>query len=230
MRLGATSCVSPPEESFEFVEGFFAEFLGPFGFGAAEAVGELVQRALEVSAEERAEPVEDRAGVEGELERLLLAFGPAEEEPPVMVGVKPPGNETVFVPARVFGVLMSLEPARRPLTGFVVLGELLGAREIAAVGLVVVASAGAARSAGTRRRCWISLRLSASRPLRLAAQIGPPFPVGQRSRSGARYSLDHEVGCQILIEVGEYVGLHLVNDLCHRPGVREVVDKTGVDL
>lgn len=51
------------------------------------------------------------------------------------------------LPARVFGVLMSLEPAMATLAGFVVLGEVLGAREITAVGLVVVASAGAARSA-----------------------------------------------------------------------------------
>ncbi len=53
------------------------------------------------------------------------------------------------LPARVFGVLMSLEPGMATLAGFVVLGEVLGAREIAAVGLVVVASAGAARSAGS---------------------------------------------------------------------------------
>ena len=51
------------------------------------------------------------------------------------------------LPARVFGVLMSLEPGMAALAGFVVLGEVLGAREITAVGLVVVASAGAARSA-----------------------------------------------------------------------------------
>lgn len=52
------------------------------------------------------------------------------------------------LPARVFGVLMSLEPGMATLAGFVVLGEVLGAREIAAVCLVVLASAGAARSAG----------------------------------------------------------------------------------
>ena len=51
------------------------------------------------------------------------------------------------LPARVFGVLMSLEPAMAALAGFVVLGEVLGAREIVAIGLVVVASAGAARTA-----------------------------------------------------------------------------------
>ncbi len=51
------------------------------------------------------------------------------------------------LPARVFGVLMSLEPAMAALVGFVVLGEVLGEREIAAIALVVVASAGAARTA-----------------------------------------------------------------------------------
>ncbi|MEJ7790113.1 MAG: EamA family transporter, partial [Thermoleophilaceae bacterium] len=49
------------------------------------------------------------------------------------------------LPARVFGVLMSLEPGMAALAGFVVLGEVLGAREIVAIGLVAVASAGAAR-------------------------------------------------------------------------------------
>lgn len=51
------------------------------------------------------------------------------------------------LPAAVFGVLMSLEPAMAALAGFVVLGEVLDARELAAIGLVVVASAGAARGA-----------------------------------------------------------------------------------
>ena len=48
------------------------------------------------------------------------------------------------LPAAVFGVLMSLEPAVAVLAGFVVLGQDLGARELLAIGLVVVASAGAA--------------------------------------------------------------------------------------
>ena len=51
------------------------------------------------------------------------------------------------LPAGVFGVLMSMEPAMAALAGFVVLGEVLGARELVAIGLVVVASAGAARGA-----------------------------------------------------------------------------------
>ena len=48
------------------------------------------------------------------------------------------------LPAAVFGVLMSLEPAVAALAGLVVLGQDLGAREILAIGMVVVASAGAA--------------------------------------------------------------------------------------
>jgi inner membrane transporter RhtA len=47
------------------------------------------------------------------------------------------------LPARVFGVLMSLEPAVAALAGLVVLGQALGAREWVAIALVVVASAGA---------------------------------------------------------------------------------------
>jgi inner membrane transporter RhtA len=48
------------------------------------------------------------------------------------------------MPPRVFGVLMSLEPAVAALAGFVVLGEDLVARELVAILLVVAASAGAA--------------------------------------------------------------------------------------
>jgi inner membrane transporter RhtA len=46
------------------------------------------------------------------------------------------------IPARVFGVLMSLEPAVAALAGFVILGQSLGAVELAGIGLVVAASAG----------------------------------------------------------------------------------------
>jgi inner membrane transporter RhtA len=47
------------------------------------------------------------------------------------------------LPARVFGVLMSLEPAVAALAGLVVLGQDLAARDWLAIGFVVVASAGA---------------------------------------------------------------------------------------
>ena len=48
------------------------------------------------------------------------------------------------LPEAVFGVLMSLEPAVAALAGFLVLDQDLGARELIAIGMVVVASAGAA--------------------------------------------------------------------------------------
>jgi inner membrane transporter RhtA len=46
------------------------------------------------------------------------------------------------IPAHVFGVLMSIEPAVAALAGFVVLGQDLSAREVVAIALVVAASAG----------------------------------------------------------------------------------------
>ena len=54
------------------------------------------------------------------------------------------------LPACAFGVLMSLEPAVAALIGFVVLGEHLGPRAIAAVALVTLAAAGASRFGGNR--------------------------------------------------------------------------------
>jgi inner membrane transporter RhtA len=48
------------------------------------------------------------------------------------------------LPEAVFGVLMSLDPAVAALAGFVVLNQALGARELLAIAMVVVASAGAA--------------------------------------------------------------------------------------
>ena len=48
------------------------------------------------------------------------------------------------LPEAVFGVLMSLDPAVAALAGLVVLDQDLGARELIAIAMVVVASAGAA--------------------------------------------------------------------------------------
>jgi inner membrane transporter RhtA len=50
------------------------------------------------------------------------------------------------VPAKVFGIWMSLEPAIAALVGLVMLGQSLSLAEWAAIGCVTVASAGAARS------------------------------------------------------------------------------------
>jgi inner membrane transporter RhtA len=47
------------------------------------------------------------------------------------------------IPTRIFGVLMSLEPAVAALAGLVVLGERLGLRAVVAVVFVTVAAAGA---------------------------------------------------------------------------------------
>ena len=55
------------------------------------------------------------------------------------------------MPPKVFGVLMSLEPAVASLVGLVVLGEILGVTQWLAVLLVVVASVGATRTARTAR-------------------------------------------------------------------------------
>lgn len=50
------------------------------------------------------------------------------------------------MPAQLFGVLMSLEPAAAALVGLVVVGEILDAVEWLAIGFVIVASLGATRS------------------------------------------------------------------------------------
>ena len=52
------------------------------------------------------------------------------------------------LPARVFGILLSMEPAMAALAGFVILGEGLRARDIVAIVLVGAASAGASVTAG----------------------------------------------------------------------------------
>jgi inner membrane transporter RhtA len=51
------------------------------------------------------------------------------------------------LPSHVFGVLMSLEPGVAAIAGLLVLGQELALREVAAIALVVAASAGATRSA-----------------------------------------------------------------------------------
>jgi inner membrane transporter RhtA len=54
------------------------------------------------------------------------------------------------VPARVFGIWMSLEPAVAALVGLVMLGETLAVTEWAAIVCVMIACAGAARGSGTQ--------------------------------------------------------------------------------
>ena len=67
----------------------------------------------------------------------------------VMSSVIPYGLEMVArrsIPAGVFGILMSLEPAVAALAALVVLGEQLSAVEIVAMACVIVASVGSTRT------------------------------------------------------------------------------------
>jgi inner membrane transporter RhtA len=50
------------------------------------------------------------------------------------------------IPPRVFGVLMSLEPAVAALAGFLVLDQRLSARDLVAIALVIAASVGVTRT------------------------------------------------------------------------------------
>jgi inner membrane transporter RhtA len=84
--------------------------------------------------------------------------GPALVQPPVLlVGLVVAVMSSVIpysfelealrhIPARVFGVLMSLEPGFGALAGLVVLHEALGPMQWLAIGSVVLASIGATRS------------------------------------------------------------------------------------
>ena len=53
----------------------------------------------------------------------------------------------ILLLARVFGILLSLEPAMAALAGFLILGEGLRLRDCVAIGLVAAASAGASMTA-----------------------------------------------------------------------------------
>ena len=86
------------------------------------------------------------AGGEALLEPRLLLVGLAVA---LLSSVVPYSLETEALrrmPANVFGVLMSLEPAVAAASGFLVLGQELVPRELVAIALVVCASAGATRS------------------------------------------------------------------------------------
>jgi inner membrane transporter RhtA len=52
------------------------------------------------------------------------------------------------LPAHIFGVLMSLEPAAAAIAGLIILGQVLKANQWAGMALVIIASAGATRYAG----------------------------------------------------------------------------------
>jgi inner membrane transporter RhtA len=80
------------------------------------------------------------------------------------------------IPAGVFGIWMSLEPAVAALVGLILLGQALRAGEWAAVGCVMVACAGAAR--GSAARAAAKAESAASEPARQPAgpDVIPPPP------------------------------------------------------
>ncbi len=80
------------------------------------------------------------------LQPRFLAIGLAVA---LMSSVLPYSLETEALrrlPANVFGVLMSIEPAVAAIAGLVVLGQDLRARDVVAIALVVVASVGVTRA------------------------------------------------------------------------------------
>ena len=78
------------------------------------------------------------------------------------------------MPARVFGVWMSLEPAVAALIGLVMLGQRLSLPEWAAVGCVMAACAGAARSAAGGAGTADSAGRSPSRSRDREGPLAPP--------------------------------------------------------
>jgi inner membrane transporter RhtA len=82
-------------------------------------------------------------GAAGAFLDLRLLLGAAAVA--VLSSVVPYGAELAAlrrIPTRVFGVLMSLQPAAAAVAGLLVLGQRLGARELVALVLVSAASAG----------------------------------------------------------------------------------------
>ncbi len=71
---------------------------------------------------------------------LLAAFGVAMLSSVISYGLELSALRRI--PTRVFGILMSLEPAAAAVAGLVVLGEALGPREVLALVLVSLASGG----------------------------------------------------------------------------------------
>jgi inner membrane transporter RhtA len=111
-----------------------------FPGGSGRALAMLVSSVLLL-------PVGVADGGEALLQPDLLAIGVAVA---MLSSVIPYSFELEALrrmPQRVFGVLMSLDPAMAALAGFVILGQNLSFRELTAIVLVVAASAGAARGA-----------------------------------------------------------------------------------
>jgi inner membrane transporter RhtA len=93
--------------------------------------------------------VRGAAAVAGRPSLLLPAAGVA-----VLSSAVPYGLEIAALrrlPTRVFGILMSLEPAAGAMAGFVILGQRLRALQLLAVALVCVASAAVTATSRSER-------------------------------------------------------------------------------
>jgi len=111
-------------------------FPGASGLAIAMAVGAVVAAPLGIA----------QAG-DALLRPELLAAGAAVALASSVLPYSLEMEALRRLPARVFGILMSLEPAVAALAGLVVLGQDLSARDWLAIALVMVASAGAAAGA-----------------------------------------------------------------------------------
>ncbi|GAB3720816.1 EamA family transporter [Nocardiopsis nanhaiensis] len=114
-------------------------FSGASGLAIASVVGVVVMAPAGIAE-----------GGAALLDWRLLLFGLAVG---VLSSVVPYTLELTALrrmPPRVFGVLMSLQPAAAALVGLVLLGELLTVWQWLAVACVIAASAGATRSAAKR--------------------------------------------------------------------------------
>jgi inner membrane transporter RhtA len=109
-------------------------FPGGTGLALAMAVGALVTL-----------PAGIVQGGSGLLEPHLLAAGAAVALASSVIPYSLELEALRRLPEAVFGVLMSLEPALAALAGLVVLDQALAGADVVAIGLVVVASAGATR-------------------------------------------------------------------------------------
>lgn len=107
--------VLPGTDGLAVALAFAAVLVLPFGLSGASAVVE-------------------RPGL------LLAAFGVALLSSVISYGLELSALRRI--PTQVFGILMSLEPAAAAVAGFAVLGEQLGPREVLALVLVSLASAG----------------------------------------------------------------------------------------
>ncbi|MBQ1081358.1 MULTISPECIES: DMT family transporter [unclassified Nocardiopsis] len=114
-------------------------FSGASGLAIASVVGVLVLAPAGIAE-----------GGAALLDWRLLLFGLAVGVLSSVVPYTLELNALRRMPPRVFGVLMSLQPAAAAMVGLVLLGELLTVWQWLAVGCVIAASAGATRTSADR--------------------------------------------------------------------------------